>query len=220
VLSAGAVNAVLRNWAVSNLQRGDVETARRRFTEVAQRDRPGSEAHASALLNLGELEFAIGNVEAARTSARQAREALARLNAAPLGLVLCNLAAYAMAVDDFDEARALLQEALRLLKQSGARWMISALEHHAVLAGLAGDHERAAALVGFTDARYANNDTRQRTEQHGYERLMRLLAQIYDQEELAERMKAGARLKDEQALEHADAISQHTTQTLAGTAAE
>jgi predicted ATPase/class 3 adenylate cyclase len=219
-LSASAVNAVLRNWAVSNLQRGDVEMARRRFTEVAQLERPGSEAHASALLNLGELEFAVGNVEAARTAAGQARETLARLTAAPLALVVCNLAAYAIAVDDFDEARVLLREALVLLKQSGARWMITALEHHAVLAGLVGDHERAVVLVGFTDAHYANNDTRQRTEQHGYERLMRLLAQIYDKEELAERMKAGARLKDEQALEHAAAISQHTTQTLAATAAE
>jgi predicted ATPase/class 3 adenylate cyclase len=219
-LSASAVNAVLRNWAISDLQRGDVETARRRFTEVARRERPGSEAHASALLNLGELEFAVGNVEAARAAAGKARETLAHLTAAPLALVVCNLAAYAMAVDDFDAARELLREALQLLRRSGARWMITALEHHAVLAGLVGDHERAAVLVGFTEAHYAGNDTRQRTEQHGYERLMRLLAQIYDEEALTERMSAGARLKDEQALEHAAAISQETSQTLAATAAE
>lgn len=219
-LSAITVNAILRNWAVQNLQAGDVDTARRRFTEVAEMERPGSEAHASALLNLGELEFAVGNVQAARIAAGKAREALARLNAAPLGLVVCNLAAYAMAVDDFDEARALLREALQLLKQSGARWMVTALEHHAVLAGLMGDHERAAALLGFTDAHYANNDTRQRTERHGYERLMCLLSQIYDGEEFARRMAAGARLKDEQALEHAAAISQHTPQSPAATAAE
>ncbi|MGZ3551993.1 MAG: adenylate/guanylate cyclase domain-containing protein [Vulcanimicrobiaceae bacterium] len=219
-LSPITTNAVLRNWAIANLQRGDAETARKRFTEVAHLERPGSEAHASALLNLGELEFAVGNVEAARTAARKARETLARLNTAPLALVVCNLAAYAMAVDDLDEARELLREALRLLKQSGARWMITALEHHAVLAGLIGDYERAAALLGFTDAHYTNNDTRQRTEQHGYERLMRLLERIYDRAELEERMSAGARLRDVQALEHAAAISQHTAQTPAVTAAE
>ncbi|MEO6836715.1 MAG: hypothetical protein ABI231_12530 [Candidatus Tumulicola sp.] len=207
-LSAIARNAVLRNWAVSNLQRGDVDLARRRFGEVADRERPGSEAHASALLNLGELEFAVGNVEAARAAAGKARETFVHLNAAPLALAICNLAAYAMAVDQYDDARALLREALGLLRHSGARWMISALEHHAVLAGLLGDHERAAALLGFTDARYAGNDTRETTEQHGYERLTRLLTRIYDEEEFAQRMSAGARLRDEQALEHAAAISQ------------
>ncbi|HME81120.1 MAG TPA: tetratricopeptide repeat protein [Candidatus Eremiobacteraceae bacterium] len=219
-LSAIAANEVLRNWAVTDLQRGEHEIARRRFTDVARCERPGSEAHASALLNLGELEFAVGNFEAARGAARQAKEAFERLTAAPLGLVMCNLAAYAMAVDDLAEAREMLREALRLSRQSGARWMLIALEHHAVLAGLAGDHERAVTLLGFTEHR-RHDDQRQRTEQHGYERLMGLLTQIYDKDELGERMNAGARLKDEQALEHAAAISRHTHHhTLAGTTAE
>jgi predicted ATPase/class 3 adenylate cyclase len=209
-LSPIACNAVLRNWAVTNLQRGDLSMARRRFTEVAERERPGSEAHASALLNIGELEFAAGNVEAARTAARNARTAFAQLNAAPLGLAVCNLAAYALAIDQLDEARELLREALQLLKRSGARWMITALEHHAVLAGLVGDHERAATLLGFTNAHYADNDTRQTTERHGYDRLTRLLTQVYDQEEFERRLSAGARLRDEQALEYAAAISQPT----------
>ncbi len=202
-----SANHVLRNWAVKDLQHGDVDSARRRFTAVAQSERPGSEAHASALLNLGELEFALGNVEAARTAAAKARETLAELNAAPLALVVCNLAAYAMAADDLADARDLLREALQLLKKSGARWMIPALEHHALLGGLVGDYERAAALLGFTDAHYASNDTRERTERHGYERLIRLLSNIYDETELAQRMDEGARLREEQALEHAAAIS-------------
>jgi tetratricopeptide (TPR) repeat protein len=219
-LRAIALNHLLRNWAVTDLQRGDNEMARRRFIEVARRERPGSEAHASALLNLGELEFAVGNVEEARAAARLAKETFERLVAAPLGLALCNLAAYAMAADDFDEARVLLRDALLLLQRSGARWMVIALEHHAVLAGHIGDHERAALLVGFTDAHYAKGDTRQRTELHGYERLMRLLSQTYPTEELAERMSAGARLKAEQALEHAAAISNHEPRTLAANAAQ
>ena len=37
-------------------------------------ERPGSEAHASALLNLGELEFAAGNIERARAAAREAEK--------------------------------------------------------------------------------------------------------------------------------------------------
>jgi predicted ATPase/class 3 adenylate cyclase len=206
-LSAITLNHVLRNWAVSNLQRDDLEAARRRFTEVAERERPGSEAHASALLNLGELEFAMGNVEAARAAAGKARETLARLRAAPLSLVICNLAAYALAVDDLTDARELLREALRLLKRSGAGWMLAALEHHALLGVLQGDHELAAALLGFTEARYALKGERERNEQQGYERLVESLSQIYDQEELTRRRKEGARLRDDQALEHAAAIS-------------
>jgi tetratricopeptide (TPR) repeat protein len=214
-LSALTTNAVLRNWAVTDLQRGDLDMARQRFTEVAARERNGSESHGSALLNLGELEFAVGNYDTARAVARQARETFAHLNTAPLALALCNLAAYAMAVDDFDEARDCLGEALRLLKQSGARWMITALEHHAVLGGLAGDHERASAIVGFTNAHYADSSTRQRTEQYGYDRLMLALSHVYDENALAQRLSAGATLTEGQVLELAAAISQHIAQSRA-----
>ncbi|MDP9024942.1 MAG: hypothetical protein M3N13_06205, partial [Candidatus Eremiobacteraeota bacterium] len=213
-LTKPTANAVLRNWAITDLQRGDVDMARRRFNEVAGRERPGSEAHASALLNLGELEFATGSFKAARAAARQAKETFARLGTAPLALVVCNLAAYAMADDDLDEARVLLREALHLLKRSGARWMTTALEHHAVLAGLEGDHENATAIIGFADARYVDNAKRQRTEKYGYERLMRVLTQIYNEEELARRMSAGAQLTEQQVLELAAAISQSTAQIL------
>ncbi len=219
-LSPIIVNAVLRNWAIADLQRGNVERARRRFTEVALLERPGSEAHASALLNLGELEFAVGNIEAARAAASKARETFLKLHAAPLGLVVCNLAAYAMALDDYDAARELLREALALLKQSGARWMMTALEHHAVFAALTGDCEKAVALLGFTENHFAQNNTRQRTEQHGYDRLMQLLVKVYDHDELAERMNAGARLTDLQALVLAAAISDHIPHMPAAAAAE
>ena len=86
-LSPITPNAVLRVWAVTDLQRGDVELARRRFSEVARLERAGSDAHASALLNLGELEFAAGNTNAAREAA-WAKETYARLNSVYLVLVL------------------------------------------------------------------------------------------------------------------------------------
>lgn len=210
-LSAAALNAVLRNWAVTDLQRGDLENARRRFTQVSRLERPGSAAHASALLNLGELEFATGDASAARAAAQQARVTFARLNTAPLGLILCNLTAYAIAEDRYDDARESAREAVSVLKRAGARWLIFALEHHAVLGGLVGDHERASVLVGFTDAHYtAQGDKRQRTEQLGYERLMHILNDVYDSKDLFDRMTTGAKLSEEEALAVAAAISQDT----------
>jgi hypothetical protein len=121
-----------------------------------------------------------------------------------------------MAVDDFDEARDSLREALQLVRLSGARWMLTALEHHAVFAGLVGDHERAVAIVGFTDAHYAADAPRQRTEQVGYERLMRTLSRIYDDDELAQRMSAGARLTEERVLELATTISEGNRKQASG----
>jgi tetratricopeptide (TPR) repeat protein len=208
-LSTVASNHVLRNWAITNLQADDVEIARQRFTEVARSERPGSEMHASALLNLGELEFAVGNFEAAQAAARRAKEIFEEINAAPLALVFCNLAAYAIALDQLDEARRLLRDAIALLTRSSARWIVDAIEHHALLAALLGDHERAAALMGFSDAqRAAAGSTRQRTERHGYERLQALLATACDERELAANVAAGSRLTVEQAIEHASAITQ------------
>ncbi len=212
LLSPITTNMVLRAWAVTDLQRGEVEIARRRFSEVARLERPGSEAHASALLNLGELEFATGNVQAAREAAAQAKETYGRLNSVYLLLVLSNLSAYAIAAGEIDDARTHLREALHVLKRSVSRWSVPVLEHHAHFAALIGDHERAVVLLGFTDAQYlSRGEVREATERRGYERLMGLLAEVYAADELTRRIGEGARLTEEQALAHAAAIHYSTT---------
>ncbi len=207
LLSRITSNAVLRLWAVTDLQRSDVALARQRFSQLVAAERPGSEAHASALLNFGELEFASGNVAAAREAARLASQTYARLNSVYLVLLLSNLGAYAIAEDDLDDARVHLREALVLQRTSRSGWLGSVLEHHALLACLLGYHERAVVLVGFTDAHYRiQGEVRQHTERHGYERLMRLLSEAYAAEELARQMSAGAGMTQEQALDYAAAI--------------
>jgi predicted ATPase/Flp pilus assembly protein TadD len=211
-LSPIATNTVLRVWAVTDLQRGEIDTARRRFSEVARLERPGSEAHASALLNLGELEFATGNVQAARDAARRAKETYARLNSFYLVPLLSNLAAYALAADDIDDAREHLREALQLQRTAGPGWLRMVLENHALLAALLQSHEDAVVLLGFTDAHYASRgEVREFTERHGYERLMGLLAEAFAADELGRRLGEGARLTDGQALAYAAAIHESTT---------
>ncbi len=199
-------NAVLRSWAVNDFQRGDVESAHRRFLEVARSERPGSEAHASAWLNLAELEFARGSVEAARDAARRASETYAAVGSNLLILVLSNLAAYAMAADDLDDARTRLREALAI-RHGSDRWQVTILDHHALLAALQGDRRRGAMLLGFTDAHYrARGEVRQSTERRGRERLVLLLAEAFENGELERLSKTGEGLTVEEALASAAAI--------------
>lgn len=211
LLSRVTKNAVLRTWAVTDLQRGSIDAARQRFTEVAHLERPGSESHASALLNLGELEFALGHVEAAREAARAAKETYARLNSAYMVLLLSNLAGYALEAGDLEDARKHLREALTLLGTFGHGWLSAVLEHNALLGVLVGNHERAVLLVGFTEERYAaTGKVREVTERRAHDRLTELLAQAYAAEELARRLREGAMLDEEQALAHAAAILELT----------
>jgi predicted ATPase/class 3 adenylate cyclase len=211
LLSRVTKNAVLRTWAVTDLQRGAIDVARQRFTEVAHLERPGSESHASALLNLGELEFALGNVEAAREAARGAKETYARLNSAYMVLLLSNLAGYALEAGDLEDARQRLHDVLPLLKTFGHGWLNAVLEHNALLGVLLGSHERAVLLLGFAEARYAaTGKVREVTERRAHERLTALLANVYAAEELARHLHEGAMLDEEQALAHAAAILEMT----------
>lgn len=206
-LSRVTRNAVLRTWAVIDVHRGNMEAARQRFLEVASNERPRSEAHASALLNLGELEYVLGNVEPARDAARRARESYAALGSSYLVLVIANLAAYALAANDLDDARRWLREALEMRDRSG-RWLVNVLDHHALLAALQSKHENAATLLGFTDAHYrSRGEVRQQTELRGRERLAGLLTQVYEAADLERATAAGASLTVEQALNIAVTIS-------------
>ncbi|HVN69461.1 MAG TPA: tetratricopeptide repeat protein, partial [Candidatus Binatia bacterium] len=206
-LSRIATNAVLRAWAVSNLQSGDLASARRRFSEVARLERTGSEAHAGALLNLGELEYASGNVEAAMDAARRAKESYTALNSGYTSVALNNLAAYAMEAGDLDEARASLREALNLQQKAGDRWLAGLTGNHALLAALQGDCERGALLAGFSDSLVAaRGEARQQTERRGRERLAEILAAAFAPAELERRLEAGARLTKKEALDSAAAI--------------
>ena len=198
---------ILADRAINDLERGALETARAGFAEVAQMEKPGSVGHGIALLNLAELEFATGNFEAARDSGRVAKEILERRKAAPLVLLACNRAAYEMAVDELDEARACLREALEHSRDSGQVWTITALEHHAVYSGLAGQLERALLLLGHTDAHVrAGGATRKSTERHGHARLEALLTAAYGEAEFRHRLETGAELSLEQALHVASEI--------------
>ncbi len=207
--SSKTVASLQRSWGVNDLQRGDFESARRRFTRVTELEGPGSEGRGSALLNLAEVEFACGDSEAALQSARQARQIFGKLNAPWLALLACNLGAYALAADRLDEATEALREALDLLVKSGAAWLTTALEHHALLAALRNDNERAALLLGYTQEHYRlTGKQRQTTELRGFTRLSQLLQERLAADELERLLSTGAAQKEGDALSNALAVQQ------------
>jgi len=201
--------ALDRSWGINDLQRGDLASARRRFSSVAELEPPYSEGRAGALVNLGEVEFASGHLDAALDSGRQAKVIYDKLNAPWIGLVNCNLGAYALGAGRLDEATEALREGLALMQKSGVTWLTTVLEHHALLAALRKDEERAALLLGYTQAQYRiAGRGRQTTETLGYERLLKLLQERFTSEELEKLFASGAALEEGAAVSLALAVQQ------------
>ncbi len=193
-------------WAINELFRGDVKQARRRVETALSLAGPKSLIYATTLYALGELEFAAGSLEQARASAQEAKRCLLELRVtADLAMVNCNLAAYALALDDHEVAREALKEAMTALQDVG--FITTALEHCALLAGLTGEHLRAARLVGYTSAQYASLElVREGTEQGGFERLTAMLREQLDRDTLKRTMDEGACMSHDEAVAHASTV--------------
>jgi non-specific serine/threonine protein kinase len=188
--------------------RGDFAGARSRQQEALElslaRDGDASRYHAQALANLGELEFALGDVERAIAPATQARALFARLGDADHAAnVLLNLTAYSLAADRLDDAADFARRTLVEIDALQQPFTVAAaLEHVAAIAGRSGDCERAARLLGFTDARLRTLKLqRQPTERAGYERLRAALAARFEPADLERRLAEGATLTEVHAIE-------------------
>ncbi len=197
---------ILVGWAINQLLRGDVPEARRRFDVALRSAGPHSLIYATILGAIGELEYAAGNVERARASAQEAKRCLVELGVTfDLAVTNCNLAGFALALDDVEGARDVLKEAIAALR--GVGFMTNALEHCALLAGLTGHHFQAARLVGYTSKQYEMlGIVRDGTEQRGFQRLDALIHLHLEHDMLVSALNEGASLNHEQAVAHASAI--------------
>ena len=151
---------------------------------------------AGARIAYAESIFATGDVTRAFVVASAARETIVRSfgRTRALADVSANLAGYAIAAGDFDVARAYACDALEIARTLDfPQRQVIALEHLAVVIGLGGDGERAAMLLGFTEAERVRRDAvRGATELGGAERLFARLRRDFDEDELAERLARGA----------------------------
>jgi predicted ATPase len=145
---------------------GDVDGARRFYAEALARyvalglQRPA----ASIAGHLAEVEFAAGDPAAALHRAEEARAGhAATRNRRSEATDVSNMAAYLVALDCFDDARACAVQALDAARDVRAPVLTAfVLQHVAAIAALGGGSgesrppknlERAAMLLGFVDAR-------------------------------------------------------------------
>jgi hypothetical protein len=167
----------------------------------------GDESGSALVLgNIAELEFAVGNHEQAFRAGSEALEIHVRgRNAGHIAIDYVNNTAYRIALDDFTGARDTAREALRVARQSGGGQIIAvALLHFATLATLGGDPRRAAQLLGYVDARYAEvGMQREPTERWSYDTLMASLRETLSADEISTFGTEGAAWSEDRAVEEA-----------------
>ncbi|MBV8345601.1 MAG: helix-turn-helix domain-containing protein [Candidatus Eremiobacteraeota bacterium] len=181
---------VLGDLGTTRTRCGDIEGARKFYADaLVQYEALNLERPAASIAgNLAEVEFAAGDAAAALHLAEEARAGHeATQNRRSVANDLCNMAAYLIALDCFDDARAYAREALSAVRDV-KRTVLSAyvLQHlvaAAVLQSDAGHHsgadavrKRAAMLLGFVDAWLTKLEAcREYTERQEYERIIATL---------------------------------------------
>lgn len=211
--------ATLRSFGEIWRVRGEVDRARKCYREALDLYvASGSVCVLAGILsNLAELEFSCGATDRAIVLALQARETSTRLNdQRTIGSTEANLAAYLIAANRRVAAAAHARAALlKLTDGSPPFFRLVAIEHLAVIAALDGDAARAVRLFGYTDARIrALGESRTSTEERGCRRLAAILSDRFDSGELVERLAAGARMSETEAL--AEALLDETTAARTG----
>jgi predicted ATPase/DNA-binding winged helix-turn-helix (wHTH) protein len=156
------------------------------------------------LANLAEVEFGLGEVDRAVVRGQEAVSRLRRVeNRRHLGWALVNLASYLIAQDNASEARAIVEEALPLIRGEGGFIVRVCLQQWSLLYALEGRADRAARLIGFVDGAYAlAGETRQPTEQQIHDRLIGQLRAALRDPEINACAGEGARWSEPEAVRY------------------
>jgi predicted ATPase/DNA-binding XRE family transcriptional regulator len=179
---------VLSDLGTARSRRGDVDGARRLYGEALTLyvslglERPA----ASIAGHLAEVEFEAGDPAAALHRAEEARAGhAATRNRRSEAADLSNMAAYLVALDCFDDARAYASQALAAARDIQTPVLTAfVLQHIAAIAALQGGSEKsgpaeleqAAMLLGFVEARLtALGGRRDYTERQEHERVVTAL---------------------------------------------
>jgi tetratricopeptide (TPR) repeat protein len=171
---------VLGDLGTARSRNGDIEGARRFYAEALAHYIPlGFERPAASIAgHLAEVEFASGDVDAALARVEEARVGHeATRNRRSAANDLCNMAAYLISLNRFDEARRQAMRALSAARDVKATVLTAYILQHMAAIGMLeesanGSLERATMLLGFVDARLAGLEARREfTEQQEYDRM-------------------------------------------------
>ncbi|HET7032165.1 MAG TPA: tetratricopeptide repeat protein, partial [Casimicrobiaceae bacterium] len=182
---------------------GDLAGARPAFERALSlyRTANADSAALGVLVNLGDLTWALGDLD---TALQQCREAVRLMRGAPLfakemlGTCLTNLAGVLIERGDLDEALRVAREGLPLRQDSGHAWV--AMDHFALRAALVGKLENAARIAGHVDATHrAKPSLRQPNEARAYARLMELLRARLDEDRITRLLAEGAEIGGDEA---------------------
>ncbi len=203
---------LLGDLGTARSRSGDIEGARSHYAEALARYMPlGLERPAASIAgHLAEVEFAAGDAAAALQRAEEARVGHeATHNRRSVANDLCNMAAYLIALDCFDDARSHATRALAAARDVKATVLTAyILQHFAAVGTLQGVSdaknsdllERAAMLVGFVDARLgALKAQREFTERQEYDRVLAAIGDRFGERAL-ELTALGAHWNEEKAI--------------------
>ncbi|MGA9946322.1 MAG: tetratricopeptide repeat protein [Candidatus Cybelea sp.] len=203
---------LLGDLGTARSRSGDIESARSYYAEALARYMPlGLERPAASIAgHLAEVEFAAGDAAAALQRAEEARVGHeATHNRRSVANDLCNMAAYLIALDCFDDARSHATRALAAARDVKATVLTAYILQHFAAVGIlqsASDAkssdslEHAAMLIGFVDARLGElKAQREFTERQEYDRVLAAIGDRFGEGAL-ELAALGAHWNEEKAI--------------------
>ncbi len=208
-MSASLRLALLYVRALASTSRGDLDAAARMNEQLRKTHRALGNALAESVAtgNLAEVEHARGQTRRAIVMFEDMLPALRTgRNRAGLTTALNNVAGYRVAIGDLSGAASAAREAIEVQASAGPDNVYAAIaaEHLALVAALRGDLSQAAILEGYAgDALQRHGFEREFTETTTYNRLITLLRETFQPDELARLLAEGAALTPEAAIERA-----------------
>ena len=190
------------SYAFLKMLTGDLANARAHFEKALSlyRDAGADSAALAVLLNLGDMTWALNDLDAALA---RFREAVALIRNSPgvlkdmLGFGLTNLAGVHTERGELAQALAAAREGLPLRRETDFR---GAMDHLALRVALAGNVASAARVAGYANANYAARESsRQPNEARARARLHALLREKLVTDELDSLLAEGAKLSDDEA---------------------
>jgi predicted ATPase/transcriptional regulator with XRE-family HTH domain len=200
-------------WARSTV--GDFAGARAYFTQALRLAKAvGAESFAgSVAISLAENEF---DADAPEKALRLTVDLLATpaLDSQNTACALVNMAAYLIALGQYDEARARAREGLELAHSLRIVSLVPASLQHLALVALLGpqaedrrDSAGAARLLGFAEARrVALGNPQEYGLRQKYDRALIVLRDAIGADELTDLMAAGATMTEDEAIAQAHAL--------------